>query len=100
MKLIKPAVKKSANLYEKFFINKPLYGLCLIVFILAVCLFYLPRFYLDASSDSLVMDGDKSYKFYQKIRKKYGADDCIIITYTPRPPFYLQIIKKTPGTSK
>ncbi len=42
------------------------------------------NFQLDASSDSLVLDGDYSHEYYEKIKKAYGSDDFLVISYQPQ----------------
>jgi predicted RND superfamily exporter protein len=41
----------------------------------------IPNFQLDASSDSLVLEGDNNLRYYQSIRKNYGSDDYLVISY-------------------
>ncbi|MEM8593984.1 MAG: MMPL family transporter [Pseudomonadota bacterium] len=38
----------------------------------------------DASSDSLVIEGDKALALYRDVGKRYGAEDFLIVTYTPK----------------
>ena len=41
----------------------------------------LNNFQLDASSDSLVLEGDKDLAYYKNLRKNYASDDSLIISY-------------------
>ncbi|WP_225879680.1 efflux RND transporter permease subunit [Abyssogena phaseoliformis symbiont] len=41
----------------------------------------IPDFQLDASSDSLVLEGDENLRYYQSIKKNYGSDDYLVISY-------------------
>lgn len=41
-------------------------------------------FRMDASADSLVLENDQSLEFYRKVKKKYGTDDYLFITFTPK----------------
>jgi predicted RND superfamily exporter protein len=43
--------------------------------------FQIPNFQLDASSDSLVLEGDENLAFYQKIQKNYATQDFLIVSY-------------------
>jgi len=45
--------------------------------------YHTTSFRLDASADSLVLENDKSLKYYRSIRARYGSDDYLILTYTP-----------------
>ena len=55
-----------------------------IVLLLLVAGFFIaqiPDFQLDASSDSLVLEGDNNLRYYQSIKKDYGSDDYLVISY-------------------
>ncbi|MCW8997263.1 MAG: MMPL family transporter, partial [Kangiellaceae bacterium] len=41
-------------------------------------------FRMDASSDSLVLENDRSLEFYRKVKKTYGTDDYLFITFQPK----------------
>ena len=41
----------------------------------------LNNFQLDASSDSLVLEGDEDLAYYNNLRKNYTSDDSLIISY-------------------
>ncbi|MEN8264104.1 MAG: MMPL family transporter [Nitrospirota bacterium] len=45
---------------------------------------HLPDFKLDASADSLVLENDEDLRYYRAIQARYGSDDFIVITYTPK----------------
>jgi predicted RND superfamily exporter protein len=42
-----------------------------------------PRFSIDASGDSLLLESDSELEFYRAMRARYGADDYLVLTYTP-----------------
>lgn len=44
------------------------------------------RIHLDASADSLVLEGDHALEIYRDINKRYGAEDFLVITYSPFQP--------------
>jgi len=41
-------------------------------------------FRLDASSETLLIDGDPDLEYLQEISKRYGAKEFLILTYTPK----------------
>jgi predicted RND superfamily exporter protein len=45
-------------------------------------------FELDASADSLVLENDQALSYYRAIRARYGSDDNLIVTYTPRSDLF------------
>ncbi len=45
-------------------------------------------FRMDASADSLVLENDQSLEYYRKVKKKYGTDDYLFITFTPHDELF------------
>ncbi len=45
--------------------------------------YYSKDFRLDASSETLLIEGDPDLKYLQEISKRYGAKEFLILTYTP-----------------
>ncbi len=45
---------------------------------------FVPDLKIDISADSLVLENDKDLRYYHSIRARYGSDDYLILTYTPR----------------
>ena len=72
-----------ANFYQKNIIEKPK----LIFVILLICLvgfgYYSKNFKLDASSETLLIEGDPDLKYLNEITKRYGAREFLVLTYTP-----------------
>jgi len=56
-------------------------GITLLILIAGFFIFHIPNFQLDASSDSLVLEGDENLRYYQSIKKDYGSDDYLVISY-------------------
>ena len=44
------------------------------------------EFKLDASSDTLLIDGDPDLEYLREVNKKYGAKDFLVLTYSPNEP--------------
>ena len=40
-------------------------------------------FKLDASSDTLLIEGDPDLKYLKEVTEKYGTKDFLVLTYTP-----------------
>ncbi|UZE94601.1 efflux RND transporter permease subunit [Alkalimarinus alittae] len=62
-----------------------LLGLTLIVLILST---QYHRLHLDASADSLVLEGDRALDVYRDINKRYGSEDFLVITFSPKEPLF------------
>ena len=72
-----------ANFYQKNIIEKPkLVFVVLLVFLVSFG-FYSKNFKLDASSETLLIEGDPDLKYLNEITKRYGAREFLVLTYTP-----------------
>ncbi|MDC9727073.1 MAG: MMPL family transporter [Candidatus Thioglobus sp.] len=69
------------NLFFNFVLKKSLLGLTLLLIIAGFFVSQIPNFQLDASSDSLVLEGDENLAFYQRVKNDYGSDDYLVISY-------------------
>ncbi len=73
-----------AELYFRLTLDHPLLVLVAISLLLIVAGYYGRDFRLDASSDSLVLENDADLRYYRGVRARYGSDDFLVVTYTPR----------------
>ena len=73
-----------AQFHEKYLLAKPLLSLFFIFLLTAISAWYVQDFKLDISADSLVLENDKDLQYYRSINARYGSDDYLIITYTPK----------------
>ena len=69
--------------YFKWVVEKPLWALIFVVLVVAGFSYHIPKFKLDASAESLVLENDNALEYYRKISKIYGSDDFLVITYSP-----------------
>ena len=73
-----------ANFYQKNIIEKPK----LVFVFLLICLigfgYYSKNFRLDASSETLLIEGDPDLKYLNEITERYGARDFLVLTYSPQ----------------
>ena len=76
-----------ANIYKKFIIDFSKITLFLICLVLAISLYYAKNFNLDASSDALILEGDKDLKYLREINERYGSKDFLVLTYSPVSSF-------------
>jgi uncharacterized protein len=51
--------------------------------VLLLSLLFWPRFSFDASSDTLVVEGDPELAYYLEISQRFGGDDFLLLTYRP-----------------
>jgi uncharacterized protein len=69
--------------YDQTVIAHPVITLLAALLLVASLGMFAPRFQLDASSETLVMEHDEAVRFYRVIRARYESDDFLVVTYTP-----------------
>ena len=72
-----------AKIYQKQIIEKPKLVLSILILLLFFFGYFSKDFKLDASSDSLLIEGDPDLKYLREISNRYGANEFLILTFTP-----------------
>jgi hypothetical protein len=72
------------SLYDGLVLGKPLATLLLVLLITGFFGWFVPDLKIDISPDSLVLENDEALRYYYSIRARYGSDDYLIVTYTPK----------------
>ena len=76
-----------SDIYKKIIIDFPKITLFFIATAIIVSIYYAKNFNLDASSDALLLEGDKDLKYLREINERYGSKDFLVMTYTPISDF-------------
>jgi len=75
-----------AHLYQNLVLKKPKAVFFLLIIALLSFSYFSKDFRLDASSDTLLIEGDPDLKYLQEVNEKYGSKDFLILTFTPNKP--------------
>tara|TARA_B100000963_G_C22621251_1_gene670091 strand:+ start:144 stop:2618 length:2475 start_codon:yes stop_codon:yes gene_type:complete len=76
-----------AYIYKKIIIDFPKITLFFLSILILFSLYHSKNFNLDASSDSLLLEGDPDLKFLREVNTTYGTKDFLVLTYTPVSSF-------------
>ena len=76
--------------YESIVLQRPIWTLAGVAIVVALLAAFIPRFQLDASSETLVMEDDEAVRFYRAVRARYESDDFLVVTYTPREGLFVE----------
>ena len=71
------------NTFFNFLVDKSKFFIFLLIVLSLISLVGLPKFQLDASSDTLLLDNDPDLKTYRENSRKYGSSDFLVIAFTP-----------------
>jgi predicted RND superfamily exporter protein len=77
-------MQKLTGLYESLILDRPWLTLGLLFILTASIGYYSKDFKLDASADTLVLENDSALRYYRSISARYGSEDYLVITYTPK----------------
>ncbi len=72
-----------SNIYKNIILKNPK---TILIFIILTALFFgynSKDFRLDASSETLLIEGDPDLKYLQEISEKFGSKDFLVLTLTP-----------------
>ena len=72
-----------SHLYENTVLKHPKSIFILLLIALLSFGYFSKDFRLDASSDTLLIQGDPDLKYLKEINQRYGSRDFLVLTYTP-----------------
>lgn len=75
-------------LYERIVLRHPVLVLALLALLAAGALSQLGKLRIDASADSLLLQGDPSLEFYREVSKRYASEDFLLLTWQPDAPLF------------
>ena len=72
-----------ARFYQNLVIKNPKTIFAILLIALLSFGYYSKDFRLDASSETLLIEGDPDLKYLQEITERYGSKEFLVLTYTP-----------------
>ena len=72
-----------AQFYQNIILKNPKSIFVLLLIVLVSFGYYSKNFRLDASSETLLIEGDPDLRYLKEISKRYGSKEFLILTYTP-----------------
>ena len=73
-----------SHLYQNNVLKKPKAIFILLIVALLGFGYFSKNFKLDASSDTLLIEGDPDLKYLREVTERYGAKEFLVLTYTPK----------------
>ena len=76
------------SFYDSLVFGQAKWVILIVALIVAFLSQYATNFRLDASSDSLVLENDKSLKYFRDVVSKYNTGDLLVLTYAPEQDLF------------
>ena len=78
--------------YSSLVLRFPLLVLAVVMLCVGGAALSLGEFRLDASADSLVVEGDPDLAYSREINARFGSSDFVFVAYTPREPLFSDVV--------
>ena len=75
-----------AHLYQNTILKNPKSIFVVLIILLFGFGYYSKDFKLDASSETLLIEGDPDLEYLREITERYGSKEFLVLTYTPNEP--------------
>ncbi len=75
------------NIYKKLVVDFPKITLVLLSILIVFSTYFAKNFNLDASSDALLLEGDKDLKYLREVNERYNSKEFLFLTYSPIESF-------------
>lgn len=76
-------IERLAEYYRKYWLSRPGYTALVFLVLVVLAIAGMPRFHLDASADSLLLDGDPDLEYYREMAQRYRIKDSLVVLYRP-----------------
>jgi len=76
------------RLYRQYLLRHPVAVLACTLLLVVLVGSQANHFRLDASADSLVLEGDRDLATYRELRRRYTSDDFLVVAVTPKAPLF------------
>ena len=73
-----------SQLYQNIVLKNPKSIFVLLLITLLSFGYFAKDFRLDASSDSLLIEGDPDLEYLKEITERYGSKEFLVLTFTPK----------------
>ena len=74
----------SRNFYQNIVLKNPKSIFVILIILLLSFGYFSKDFRLDASSETLLIEGDPDLKYLKEITERYGSKEFLVLTYTPK----------------
>ncbi len=80
--------EKIAEIYDRLILEYSRFTLLVLVLVLGFFVWHTQYFRLDASADSLILEGDKDLEVLRQVGERYGSEEFLFLSYTPNADLF------------
>ena len=66
--------------YERWILQRPILSIALCLLVIAGLASQLGRLVVDASADSLMLEGDTDLEYFRQNSERYSAEEFLVVT--------------------
>ena len=81
-------LSRFSNLYTALVFKRPKLTIALVLVVLSFFAYHTKDFRLDASADSLLLEGDADLEYSRQINNRYGLAEAVTVAYTPQEELF------------
>jgi predicted RND superfamily exporter protein len=81
-------LKTAQRFYERQIEEKSHWMFFWVLVIVVLLAIQARHFTLDASAESLMLENDESLDYFREVSDRYGAQDFLVLTFTPNDPLF------------
>ena len=70
--------------YTAWVLNRPIWTIAILILVIGVLGYQSRNFRIDASTETLLLENDKDLRYAREISKRYGIQDFLLISFTPK----------------
>jgi len=86
------------QIYDRLILQRPFWALFVTLALIGLFVWHIPKFKLDASGDSLLLENDADLHYYRSINERYATNDFLVLAYSAKDDLFsettLEDIKK------
>ena len=79
---------KIAEIYDRIILGYSWLTLLILLLVLGFFVWHIESFRLDASADSLILEGDKDLEALRQVSEHYGGEEFLFLSYTPNADLF------------
>jgi predicted RND superfamily exporter protein len=76
------------RIYDRLILQRPIAALFVTLAVIGFFVWHIPKFKLDASGDSLLLENDADLHYYRSINERYATNDFLVLAYTAKDDLF------------